>query len=151
LRETWDLPAGGGPIGVLVAALARQWLPLFLVMPAFLPILVAAQSVGGEKERRTLEPLLATPVSTLQIVLGKSLSALVPALLMTWTAALVLSAGVDWVAWPLLRFPLPDASWIFGLTVVSPLLALFGNALAVAISARVDDSRAAQNLAAMCV
>jgi ABC-type Na+ efflux pump permease subunit len=136
---------GGQSIG---AILARNWLPMFLVLPIFLPILLAAQSIGGERERRTLEPLLATPVSTLSIILGKSIAALVPAVLITWIAAALFCAGIDVVVG---QWLLPDQAWLFGTLVLSPLLALFGNAMAVVVSSRVLDPRAAQNLAATTV
>ena len=152
VQELYRVPARGGPFAALVAALARNWLPMFLVLPVFLPILIAAQSIGGERERRTLEPLLATPVSTLEIILGKSVAALVTAILITWIAAALFCLGVDLVARPRLgSAPLPDADWLFATFVLSPLLALFGNALAVVVSARVVDPRAAQNLAATTV
>jgi ABC-type Na+ efflux pump permease subunit len=118
------------------------------VLPIFLPILLAAQSIGGERERRTLEPLLATRVSTLSIILGKSIAALVPALVITWIAAALFCAGIDAVVG---RFLLPDGAWLFGTLVLSPLLALFGNAMAVVVSSRVLDPRAAQNLSATTV
>ena len=137
-----------GPMAGVAAVLARNWLPMFLVLPIFLPILLAAQSIGGERERRTLEPLLATPVSTLSIILGKSIAALVPALIITWLAAALFCLGMDLVVG---RFLLPDEAWLFGTLVLSPLLALFGNAMAVVVSSRVLDPRAAQNLAATTV
>ena len=147
VQEIYGVHAGGAVLGVAVV-LARNWLPMFLVLPIFLPILLAAQSVAGERERRTLEPLLATPVSTLSLVLGKSIAALLPAVLITWLAAAAFCLGVDLVVHQLL---LPDTAWLFGTLLLSPLLALFGNALAVVISARVLDPRAAQNLAATTV
>ena len=55
---------GTATVTGVASVLAQNWLPMFLVLPVFLPILIAAQSIGGERERRTLEPLLATPVST---------------------------------------------------------------------------------------
>ena len=70
-QDVYGLHERDPALGV-AAVLARNWLPMFLVLPIFLPILLAAQSIGGERERRTLEPLLATPVSTLSIILGKS-------------------------------------------------------------------------------
>lgn len=138
----------GGLQASVASVLARNWLPMFLVLPIFLPILLAAQSIGGERERRTLEPLLATQASTLSIVLGKSIAALVPALVITWMAAALFCAGIDLVIG---SFLLPDAAWLFGTLVLSPLLALFGNAMAVVVSSRVLDPRAAQNLAATTV
>ena len=137
---------------VLVFAVAKNWLPLFLVTPIFLPILMAAQSIGGERERRTLEPLLATPVSTAEVILGKSLAAVLPSLAITWVAAALLCGGLDLLTLGRVQhLPLPDGSWLFGCLVLSPLLALFGNAMAVVVSARVLDPRAAQNIAAMTV
>src|SRR5207237_1768002 len=125
VQELYRVSAPGGPFAALVAALSRNWLPMFLVLPIFLPILIAAQSIGGERERRTLEPLLATPVSTLEIILGKSLAALAPSLAITWIAAALFCLGVDAVAGGMV---LPDPAWLFGTLVLSPLLALFGNA-----------------------
>ncbi|HXN82128.1 MAG TPA: ABC transporter permease subunit [Myxococcales bacterium] len=152
LRELYQMPESSSRVAALAAVLARQWLPLFLVLPIFLPILIAAQSIGGERERHTLEPLLATPVSTLSIVAGKSVAAVAPSLLITWLSALVFCGGVDLIVWPSLHRPLlPDFSWLFGTLVLCPLLALFGNATAVVVSARVLDPRAAQNIAAMTV
>lgn len=139
---------GDGLQAGVATVLARNWLPMFLVLPIFLPILMAAQSIGGERERRTLEPLLATRVSTLSIILGKSIAALVPAVVITWVAAALFCAGMDLVVG---RVLLPDPAWLFGTLVLSPLLALFGNAMAVVVSARVLDPRAAQNLAATTV
>ena len=140
------------PMAGLVEVLAKNWLPMFLVLPIFLPILLAAQSIGGERERRTLEPLLATPVTTLEIIIGKSVAALLPAVAITWLAAALFCLGVDAVAWPHLHaLPLPDFAWLFASLVLSPLLSLFGNAMAVVVSARVVDPRAAQNIAATTV
>jgi ABC-2 type transport system permease protein len=148
VEEVYGVRSAGGTAAGVGLAFGRNWLPMFLVLPMFLPILLAAQSIGGERERRTLEPLLATPVSTLTIVVGKSIAALVPAVLITWAAAAIFCLGMDAVAGRLL---LPDPAWLFGTLVLSPLLALFGNAMAVVVSSRVLDPRAAQNLAATTV
>jgi ABC-2 type transport system permease protein len=148
IEELYGVRSAGGTAAGVGLALGRNWLPMFLVLPMFLPILLAAQSIGGERERRTLEPLLATPVSTLTIVVGKSIAALVPAVLITWAAAALFCLGMDATAG---RMLLPDAAWLFGTLVLSPLLALFGNATAVVVSSRVLDPRAAQNLAATTV
>ncbi len=155
LRDLYGISAEGGKAAALAALLAKNWLPMFLVLPIFLPILIAAQSVGGERERRTLEPLLATRVTTLEIILGKSVAAVVPSVLITWAAAAIFCGGIDWLALPHLgahaRAPLPDATWLFATAVLSPLLALFGNAIAVVLGSIVADPRAAQNLAGMTV
>ena len=155
LRDLYGISGAGGKAAALAALLAKNWLRMFLVLPIFLPILIAAQSVGGERERRTLEPLLATPVSTLDIILGKSVAAVVPSVIITWASAAIFCGGIDLIARPLLPpdvgAPLPDAQWLFATAVLSPLLALFGNTIAVVLGSVVADPRAAQNLAGMTV
>ena len=148
IQEIYGLRSTDPAAAGLAAIVGRNWLPMFLVLPIFLPIMLASQSIGGERERRTLEPLLAAPVSTASIILGKSLAALLPALAITWISAALFCLGIDAVAG---QRVLPDAAWIFGVLVLTPLFALFGNAAAVVVSSRVLDSRAAQNLAATTV
>jgi ABC-2 type transport system permease protein len=140
------------PQASLVQATARQWLGLYLVTPMFLPVLISSQAVAGEKEKRTIEPLLASPASAAEILLGKSLAAVIPATLITWVFFALFAAGMDLIGWPLLhRLIVPDATWLFAMVVLAPLLALLGNAISVAISARLSDPRLTQQLAALCV
>jgi ABC-type Na+ efflux pump permease subunit len=146
------LPLGTDAARFLVERTLLDWFGMFLVMPVFVPILISSQSVAGEKERRTLEPLLASPVTAMELVAGKSLASLVPAVLITWTAFLLLCVGVDVVAWPLIHGPLmPNGLWLFGVLVLAPLFAFFGNGVAVLISARVAEARTAQQLSALVV
>jgi ABC-2 type transport system permease protein len=136
----------------LVDKVLMDWFSLFLVMPVFIPILISSHAVAGEREHRTLEPLLASPVTPLEIVVGKSLASLLPAFAICVLAFGVLCAGVDVVAWPLGEgFILPNALWVFGVFVVAPLFAFFGNGVAVLISARVGDARMAQQLSGLLV
>ncbi|MHB1844584.1 MAG: ABC transporter permease subunit [Deltaproteobacteria bacterium] len=140
------------PRADLIGFIVRQCVALFMVMPLFIPVLIAAQSVAGEKERRTIEPLLASPLTAWEIVLGKSLAAVVPALGITWTAFAIFAVGVDWVLLPLFhRLVLPDAAWLFGVLVLAPLLCFLGNTVTVLVSSRVNDSRLAQQLSALIV
>lgn len=150
----WYVPEGSGrpTAAALVEVTIRNSVGLFLGMPVFLPVLIAAQSVAGEKERRTLEPLLATPVKAMDVVLGKSLAAVIPAYVITLLAFAIFAVGADVIAWPVLgRLALPDPSFLFAVLVLSPLLAFFGNCVSVLISSRVSDSRLAQSLAGLVV
>lgn len=66
---------------VLVALLAA------ITFGLFTGLVLAAESISGERERATLEALLLTPVSRRQIIWGKFLAALSP-----WPVTLALSA-----------------------------------------------------------
>lgn len=52
----------------------------------FIGLVIGAESISGERERATLEPLLLTPTGHRQVVLGKFVAALSP-----WPAAFLLS------------------------------------------------------------
>ncbi|MGI5860442.1 MAG: ABC transporter permease subunit [Myxococcales bacterium] len=144
---------GDTPISeAIVQVTLRNAIGLFLAMPVFLPVLIASQSVAGEKERRTLEPLLATPITARELVLGKSLATVVPATGITLVAFVVFAVGADLICWPLLgRLVLPDATFLFAVFVLAPLLSFLGNCISVLISARVSDVRLAQSLAGLVV
>jgi ABC-2 type transport system permease protein len=136
----------------LIDKALTDWFGMFLVMPIFVPILISSQAVAGEKERRTIEPLLASPVTALELVVGKSLASLVPAVIISWVAFGVLCAGVDLVTVSFIRQALlPNGMWLFGVGVIAPLFAFFGNGIAVVISARVAEARLAQQISGVCV
>ena len=146
------LPLNANAGRFLVERTLLDWFGMFLVMPVFVPILVSSQSVAGERERRTLEPLLASPVTAMELVAGKSLASLVPAVLISWLAFVLLCVVVDVVGWPLGDgLLMPTRLWVFGVLILAPLFAFFGNGVAVLISARVSEARTAQQLSALIV
>jgi sodium transport system permease protein len=54
--------------------IARLLIVFFLVTPFFVGVAAAADSTAGERERRSLEPLLGYPIARSSLVLGKWLS-----------------------------------------------------------------------------
>jgi ABC-type Na+ efflux pump permease subunit len=136
----------------LVDKVLVDWFSVYLIMPVFVPILVSSFAVAGEKERRTLEPLLASPVTGLELLIGKSLASLVPAYGICLLAFGLLCCTVNLAALPLhVGAVLPTTMWTFGVFVIAPMFSFFGNGMAVVISARVGDSRLAQQLSGMTV
>ena len=53
-------------------------------MPAYIPLSIATFSIIGEKQARTLEPVLAAPIRTVELLAGKAIAALVPGVLAGW-------------------------------------------------------------------
>ena len=79
----------------------------FLVIgAAYVPLGIASYSIVGEKVEKSLEPLLATPLTDGEILLGKAISAIIPTLVAMYAAAVVFMVGIDEVtfryAWLLL-------------------------------------------------
>ena len=50
-------------------------------MPAYIPLSIATFSIIGEKLARSLEPVLAAPIRTSELLAGKAVAALVPGVL----------------------------------------------------------------------
>lgn len=147
-----NLPLQTSAARFLIDRALVDWFGMFLVMPIFVPILISSQAVAGEKERRTIEPLLASPVTALELVAGKSLASLAPAVTISWLAFGLFCLGVNAVSWRFLKVAvMPTPMWLFGVGVIAPLFAFFGNGVAVVISARVADTRLAQQISGVCV
>jgi hypothetical protein len=149
------LAAGAGtltPRQILLSVLMKQLLGIFLAVPAIVPALIASYSVVGEKQLRTLEPVLATPVRVRDLLAGKCLAALLPALAATWTTFGVTCALLRSVLPPeALAVAPPNAEWLIAVLLVAPLLAFGANTLTVLVSARVRDPRAAHQFASLLV
>ncbi len=132
--------------------IVSQFMLLFMMIPLFIPITFAAYSIVGEKSTRTLEPLLATPITTMELLAGKALAATIPAVLATWLSFAIYAIG----AWILAISPavltkLFDVLWLTAIFVVGPLLAIAGVSIAVMISSRVNDPRVAEQISALFV
>jgi hypothetical protein len=75
-----SLPMDDPKAAAAQAALLNTSLLYFLILPVVIPVTLGVYSVVGEKEQGTLEPLLATPISDLELFLGKSVVAVIPSL-----------------------------------------------------------------------
>ena len=140
------------PVEVAQVLVGRQFSALFLLLPVFIPSVLASYSIVGEKRERTLEPVLATPIRTWELLLGKTLASLIPALAITIAAAAIFVVGIlSFAVSDRVREIVVTPGWILAVLVDSPLLALIGVALIVVISSRVNDPRSAQQFSAVLV
>ena len=132
--------------------IVTQFILLFMMVPVIVPMTIASYSIVGEKTTRTLEPLLATPVSTIEILIGKGLAGVIPAVLATWGGYLIYAAGAYlMVPNPLVVGKLFDPLWLMAIFLVGPLLSLLGVSIAVMISSRVNDPRVAEQISGIFV
>lgn len=130
--------------------LLQQFMALFLLMPAVIPVTIAAYSIVGEKTTHTLEPLLATPITTAQLLAGKALAAAIPAILATLLSFAIFSTGTAFLAVsPQVALRLFSPIWMLGIFVVGPLLSVAGVSMAVMISSRVNEPRVAEQISAL--
>lgn len=117
-----------------------------LIIPAFVPSALCAYSVVGERDQGTLEPVLTTPITREELLLGKASAVLVPTLAIAYVifgVFLVLAAAI---AHPVVRSSIFDSSHLLVQLLFTPLLAGWSIWVGIAISARSRDVRVAQQL-----
>ncbi len=124
---------------------------MFMILPVAIPVTIAAYSVVGEKTTHSLEPLLATPITTLQLLIGKAIAAMTPAILATWISYILFLIGTRLMVSDAVFEQLMDPMWLLAIFVVGPLLALLAVCFSLMVSARVSDPRVAEQLSALII
>lgn len=134
------------PEAAIQAYIFQYFLVMLVVGPITSAMSVAASSVITEKQARTLEPLLVTPITTLELLGGKLLGALLPALGITVVTLVLYLTVVTLTAHPGVFGFLLGARTLGVVFVIGPLAAMVALLLAVCVSSRVNDARTAQQL-----
>ncbi|HLZ23013.1 MAG TPA: ABC transporter permease subunit [Ktedonobacterales bacterium] len=124
---------------------------IFILLSMVVPSTIAAYSIIGEKTSRTLEPLLATPVRRWQLLAGKILAALLPAVLVTWVSGGLFIAELAIVTDANVVSHVVTGGWLILFLAGTPLLGLIAVSVMTAISSRVNDTRTAQQLSIWAV
>ncbi len=123
---------------------------VFVILAAVLPSAIAAYSIVGEKIEKSLEPLLVTPVTDSEVLLGKGIASFVPPILATWAGASIFMATADFVLYRSLSFYyFPNWNAGIMLLILAPLAALSGIGLAIIASSHLSDVRAANQIAGL--
>jgi ABC-2 type transport system permease protein len=131
--------------------LFQQFLMLFLVIPITGAMALAAHSVVGEKQARTLEPLLATPITTFELLVGKVLGSLLPTLAIAIAGLALYFSGIGLFTEPGVARAMVNARTAVLVAVVGPAAALVALQTAIVISSRVNDPRTAQQFGVLII
>jgi ABC-2 type transport system permease protein len=138
--------SGGIPAEALPTVLNAFCL-FFITGAVTLPTAIASYSLVGEKVQKSIEPLLATPTTEGEILLGKSIAAFLPPIAALYMGAVIFMALMDSLTYSTLGyFYFPN--WNMGVIVflLAPLGSILSIELDILISSRVGDVRAAQQL-----
>jgi ABC-2 type transport system permease protein len=119
----------------------------FLVIgAAYVPLGIASYSIVGEKVEKSLEPLLSTPLTDGEILLGKAVSAVIPTLVAVYAAAAVFMVGIDGVTFGTLGYYyFPNWNIAILLLVLIPVAIVMSVLFSVIVSSRVNDVRSANS------
>jgi ABC-2 type transport system permease protein len=130
--------------------MSNEFLLLFMILPVMIPITIAAYSIVGEKTTHSLEPLLATPISTIELLAGKTLAAVLPGVVATWGCFLIfiLLLPVTGIS-QAVRSYITGPTWLMAIIIIGPLMAVLAANFAVIVSSRVNDPRVAEQFSAI--
>ncbi|MBC7256876.1 MAG: ABC transporter permease subunit [Chloroflexi bacterium] len=169
-----DFTSGSGDIAEILAILpaswhkalgglspAQQWVyvsinvlfaPMFLIVPMMVSSILAADSIAGERERKTLEGLLYTPMTDTEIFVAKVLYSFVPACIVS-VASFILYGLVANVAGyrTMGRLFFPTATWWPLVFWLAPGVSAMGLGATVLISSKAKTFMQAQQMAGMLV
>ena len=139
------------PEGAIQAWIFQQFVLLLVLTPVAGSMSVAAYTVIGEKQARTLEPLLATPITTLELLGAKVIASLLPAIALATACFGLYIAGIVLFAYPGVAWTLMTPRPLSIVFLLGPLSSLAALQLAVCVSSRVNDARSAQQIGALII
>src|SRR5215813_633181 len=133
------------------APLIDNFLPLLPMIVGFFPVsislVIALETFVGEKERRSLEPLLSTPLTNTELYVGKAIAAMIPPLLASYIGIAIYLGGLIFgkQQWR------PEPELIIQIMLLTTAQALVMVTGAVVVSSQTTSTRAANLLASFIV
>ena len=129
--------------------LSDRSLPILLMVVGFFPtsfsLVIALEAFVGEKERKSLEPLLATPLTDHQLFVGKLLAAVLPPVMASYVGIAFYALGVTFAVGPM------NPHAIILVVVLTTIQAFLMVAASVVISSQATSTRAANMLASFII
>ncbi len=154
-RGTLGLPSDVTDGGVAIIIMANSLLkPYLLIIPTMVAMIIAADSIAGEKERKTIESFLVLPLTDREILIGKVLGALIPSLVASWISFLLMGVTLNLAGRTNLGnyiIVFGDALWWLLEILLVTILSFTSTLFMVLISAKVRNVKAAQQYAAVVV
>lgn len=142
----------GGIPATMLTNLMNAFSFWFVIGAAILPLSIASYSLVGEKIQKSLEPLLAAPVTDDEILAGKSLAAFIPAMASTYVGAVIFMYLMDRVTYHTLSYYyFPNGNIAIILLILSPLSCILSIGVNTLVSSRISDVRSAQQLGALII
>ncbi|MDR2967959.1 MAG: ABC transporter permease [Methanobacteriaceae archaeon] len=123
---------------------------LYIMLPGFIPPSLASYSIVGEKTEKTLEPLLASPITDDELLFGKIIASFLPSIFISYLSALLFMLLINIFTYDKLHyFFFPN--WNMGviLLLIIPFVILLSVEVNVLISSKISDLRTASQLGAL--
>ena len=119
----------------------------YIILAYILPNRLSSYSIIGEKIEQSMEPLLSTPITDSELLLGKTIASFLPCILMVYLGAVIFMTLTDLTTYSNIgQIFFPNWNMAFILLIAVPLSSILSIQLNVIISSRVNDVRTANQL-----
>ena len=143
----------GDPVNLMASLLLNKIMPVFFMMiPVMASSVMAASSFVGEKEKRTLETLLFSPLTIRQLFFAKIAAAFLVGMLVSVVSFAAMMAVIEAEAMFLTgALIVPEIGWLIVMCLVSPAIAVAAIAFTVRGSAKARTVEESQQSAGFLV
>jgi ABC-type Na+ efflux pump permease subunit len=137
---------------IIYIALNYMFPPLFLIIPLMCSSIIGASSIVGEKERKTLETILYTPIDIKDLIFSKVIAIFIPSYTITIISFILFGivmniGGITYFD----KLIFPNLSWIILLLWICPGITFLGLLLIVITSAKASNFQEAQQMSGLIV
>jgi len=123
----------------------------YLIVPAWLPMSMATNSIVAEKERKSLEPMLASPIAVNELFFGKLVSAFIPSIAITWAMFILYLVFMCLFLSPAAFAALFNFRIFIAMFILAPILSIISVTLGIIISSKIKDIRSAQQVGGVII
>ncbi|HMD78785.1 MAG TPA: ABC transporter permease subunit, partial [Nitrososphaerales archaeon] len=135
-----------------LVVLLPAFLFVYVILGAYLATPISSYTIVGEKVEKSLEPLLATPTTDSEILLGKGIAAFLPPLAAIWGGSVLFMVLMDLTTeGELGYYYFPGSNTALVLLLLIPLALLMSVLVNIIVSSRVTDVRTGQQLGALTI
>jgi ABC-2 type transport system permease protein len=134
-----------GPASARLPDFLNAFSFFYVVGAGLLPTLIASYSIVGEKIEKSLEPLLAAPITDRELLLGKSIAAFIPSIGALYIGIIIYMILADIVTHSTLGYYFfPNWNIALIMLLLMPLMMILSIEWSVIVSSRANDPRSAQ-------
>ena len=137
---------------IIYVALNFMFPPLFLIIPLMCSSIIGASSIVGEKERKTLETILYTPIDVKDLLCSKVVAIFIPSYIITFISFILFGVVMNIGGMTYFdKLIFPNLSWTILLLWICPGITFLGLLLIVITSAKASNFQEAQQMSALIV
>lgn len=137
---------------IIYFILMYLFLPIFFLLPIISSSIISTESFVGEKERKTIEYLLSTPLKITELIFGKILFSFTIAIVIEWLSMIVYLFILNFLGHKILHMLfLPNIIWLISGLLLAPLISFLAIEVTIFISLKSKTIKSAQSISALMI